>query len=612
MNVTQKSSLALAVAMALGIMSPITQAVVMLDAEKDAAVADGGPIPFAREEQNEGSALVFKNLIDNRAITTTDNFYSGDLTVWIPMIGSYTITGSDDMTVKLTLTPGVTFASTPYLMCPNKNLVGGVENDIDTKAFGNLDVAAKIADGVGVQGVSVLTPAAPLDTTTPVSGLFFAPSKGGQAYESATFYFDPAKVGGFVTRETSGCLVLFSGAISDGTDAISNLESIETTDAGKDLTGAIDAFSIANPQSIAAVTMTREVTKKEAGAYVTYTAQGTIIKFVTGVTAVVTGTNSVNTFPSVTIDVGKLSKEFLAQENGTTLTRKVVIGHVKLVPGLGIRISNMSGAEWTASTLLDTVTAEVSGPLIAKASQVTLATDAGGGVPVDCTKVLGGAPTASTGTGGTGGGTGGTTTSQAAIITVPQANILGVVGGATPQLDGNGFDVCVEIDGQQFLDDGPISIKLTATGKTLGTSPNQRKGVFDFGDVTSVGAPLTSIGKNGTVIRVLNIPYYKAGVDRPFIRIYNASDKTLTVVGSLYGQDGKLLGKEGSTIAEITAKAVAVLDSAALSTKVTAAEWTGRAWLLIQAPVDKSLFKVQSLVRSPNGALINLSGDAVD
>jgi len=177
MNVTQKSSLALAVAMALGIMSPITQAVVKLDAEKDATVGDNGPIPFAREEQNEGSALVFKNLINNGATGErnsggTDNFWSGDLSVWIPMIGSYTISGSDDMTVKLTLTAGVTFASTPYLMCPNE-AGAGAGNDIDTKDFGKL-VLTRITDGKGVQEVSVLTQALPLDTNACVRSLTYS------------------------------------------------------------------------------------------------------------------------------------------------------------------------------------------------------------------------------------------------------------------------------------------------------------------------------------------------------------------------------------------------------------------------------------------------------
>jgi prepilin signal peptidase PulO-like enzyme (type II secretory pathway) len=58
---------------------------------------------------------------------------------------------------------------------------------------------------------------------------------------------------------------------------------------------------------------------------------------------------------------------------------------------------------------------------------------------------------------------------------------------------------------------------------------------------------------------------------------------------------------------------VEILDAAKLAAKVGAsAPWTGRAWLMVQAETAPELLKVQALVRSPTGILINLSTDAVD
>jgi len=284
-----------------------------------------------------------------------------------------------------------------------------------------------------------------------------------------------------------------------------------------------------------------------------------------------------------------------------------------LVPAVAdsLRLSDMSAGEWTASTLLDTVTAEITGNPVAGASQLSFYQKEAN--PNCTTRVVGVAPSSDS---GTGTGTGGTTTTTSggskAVLTVTNAAIA---GATEPQMDGAGFEVCIEVGGTTFLSEGPLTLKLTGTGKANGT----RKGVFDFGDVGSVGSPLTTVGKNGTTIRVLNIPYYGGStLDRPFIRMYNTSDKEITVLGTLYGQDGKVVtgAKEGATIAIIPAKGVKVLDSDALATVAgggtKVSPWSGRAWLLLQAAVDKTLFKVQALVRSPNGALINLSGDASD
>jgi len=58
---------------------------------------------------------------------------------------------------------------------------------------------------------------------------------------------------------------------------------------------------------------------------------------------------------------------------------------------------------------------------------------------------------------------------------------------------------------------------------------------------------------------------------------------------------------------------VEVLDALKLEKKFgLTAPWTGRAWMLVQAEIDKELFRVQALIRSPSGALINMSTDTTN
>jgi hypothetical protein len=80
--------------------------------------------------------------------------------------------------------------------------------------------------------------------------------------------------------------------------------------------------------------------------------------------------------------------------------------------------------------------------------------------------------------------------------------------------------------------------------------------------------------------------------------------------------DGKVIGTENAVLfAALKANDVEVLNAAALQTKVGAsAPWTGRAWLMVQAEVDITAFRVQALMRTPaaGGVLINMSTDATD
>jgi hypothetical protein len=160
--------------------------------------------------------------------------------------------------------------------------------------------------------------------------------------------------------------------------------------------------------------------------------------------------------------------------------------------------------------------------------------------------------------------------------------------------------VCLEADGNQTLSDGALTITFNATSPSGAT--------YELGN-----GDLTTVTRNGAVLRILNIPATN-NADQAFIRFYNSSSQPITVTGTLYGQDGKALSKDGAEIvAPLNPYDVKALSAADLATKLSiTTPWTGRAWLLVQSAVDPSMFKVQALVRSPNGTLINLSTDALD
>jgi DNA-binding beta-propeller fold protein YncE len=109
-------------------------------------------------------------------------------------------------------------------------------------------------------------------------------------------------------------------------------------------------------------------------------------------------------------------------------------------------------------------------------------------------------------------------------------------------------------------------------------------------------------------------PFYSAayiitrpgGLDQSFVRVYNGSGETVQVRGTLYGEDGSVLGVAGSVLLEdLDPGEVGVLSSAALASACGASTWSGRAWLEVEA--DVTGLQVMNLVRTPSGLLTNVT-----
>jgi len=332
---------------------------------------------------------------------------------------------------------------------------------------------------------------------------------------------------------------------------------------------ALTAYSVGARQNIG---MDVTVGYTQAGAATTTTFSGIFIKFVTALKAVITAqSQGATAAASVTIDVKQASKKFAA--GGIVDATVGLLGSVTIASG-SARLASATAAN--AADIMSTGSITISGPLLAGVASVGVYS----GVTTRCStdEITVVTPTVASGSGGS------VTTMTLSGITV--ASLLA------------GVDVCAKVNGTTTLNNGQITASLMGGGvSNFSTS---------FADGNFVNVDI-----NGTRVRILNIPAV-GNADQPFIRFYNTSTQSAVVRGTLYGQDGKVIGTENVELFNpLSGNDVEVLDAAKLATKVGAtAPWTGRAWLLVQAELDPSVFKIQGLVRTPSNVLINLSTDA--
>jgi len=355
-----------------------------------------------------------------------------------------------------------------------------------------------------------------------------------------------------ITTTDSGCLITFSHVTA-------------TLNASGDF--GLTAYAIGARQDIG---MTVDVGYIQAGSTITTTFSGTFIKFVTALQASITAQSQAATAALVTIDVKQASKKFAA--GGTVDTLVGLLGSVT-VTSAAARLSTMTAGNSTASLarIMSTGSVTITGPLLAGVASI----NAYSGLGCTTDEVANAVPTVSSG--------------GSNSVTLTGITVTSLIGG---------IDICAKVDGTKTLNNGQITASLTGGGVTNFTPT--------FGD-----GNLVNVGINGSRVRVLNIPPV-GNADQAFIRFYNTSTQGAVVRGTLYGQDGKFIGTENAELFNpLKANDVEILDAAKLAAKLgVTAPWTGRAWLLVQAELDPSVFKVQGLVRAPSNVLINLSTDA--
>jgi len=189
---------------------------------------------------------------------------------------------------------------------------------------------------------------------------------------------------------------------------------------------------------------------------------------------------------------------------------------------------------------------------------------------------------------------------------IKTVSVSGVVTFETiPAADFVSSTFCYVVDGSTRVDKGNVTFDVSYTPS--GTAN---------GNLTVAGdKTLATFAKNGTSIKVLNIPNPTNTAEVFNIRIYNMGSSDAGVYGTLYEMDKgnvagpKLIGKN-VLLATVPANAMKGTTSAGLAKLMGVTDWVGRAWMQIEG--DSQQIRVQALMYSGNNkdSLVNM-GDRV-
>jgi hypothetical protein len=132
------------------------------------------------------------------------------------------------------------------------------------------------------------------------------------------------------------------------------------------------------------------------------------------------------------------------------------------------------------------------------------------------------------------------------------------------------------------------------SGASIGNAGSARVTILD-----GQGGQLTPVGQLYNITSPDN-------ADESFLRFYNLGSASIPVVGTLYDQDGAILGTADLALtAGLRGKGVLVLGSADIAALFGVASWSGRAWMEVKSTVNGSTLLMQNLVRSTT--LTNMS-----
>jgi len=322
------------------------------------------------------------------------------------------------------------------------------------------------------------------------------------------------------------------------------------------------------------------------------TVSGSLITFTQGMQASITKQGE------VTVDVSNpsLSKKFLVKGTVSGWANTVVTAVARLGTIAYTAVSEVKtvavGTSPAANTYLDSFTLTVSGSPLAAVQQSAASGSTSAGIYLSSDLCN----TSANATNTNGG--------ALAYASGNQVTFVGVKAGAFNVT--NGLSVCMIGNDTSTIDRGVVAFSISSV-KPVNSSmvPN-----LDMVDTT-----LTKVVKNGTSLKVLNIPSPDAGLDQAALRFYNMGTTPGKVLGTLYGQGdannvggGEAMGSNVTLIESLAPNAVKVIPGTEVGRLFGKTTWTGRAWLQIESEI-KGL-RVQALVRTIVGGqqvLTNMS-----
>jgi hypothetical protein len=391
-------------------------------------------------------------------------------------------------------------------------------------------------------------------------GLYMASSPAALDKATAVFTF-PA---GFTSHANGGCILTYTGAAGN------------------------TAFLKGGSDSETELTLTTKVTYYRVGDKVSDTNTVTYAKFVTGFKAEYavedTGANALS-IPK--IDVRAAMKKFASTTttpNGSTT--ETILGTIKIVSAVtvtglvSVRLMKTGyyNADRDVADVIDTASVTVFADILNAGGTVVKVANNENCNTVDQQNTSPG--------------------------NVSQVTVAGLDIGKLRVDDG--INVCVTVDGLSNLTRGQTRASLVASSQDG----------FENLNLGGATEDLVEIGMNGARTVLYNLPHIEGGAgENSFIGIYNTNPaQSVAVSGTLYDESGAVLGVANSVLVESLApNDVEVIGARTLQTKVGAASpWDGRAWLELTADIDAASLKVQALVRSSSGVLVNVSDAAKD
>ncbi len=506
----------------------------------------------------------------------------GDLDVYVYTMPGYAVKVGEQKTlvVKVALTGGAKFNKAPVLVCPHSGFLGN-GTTVSTRSVTLIgwdqttaatNVTAKMSDAGGSNA----------GTTT---GFFLVAINAAASQASYSFAFPDGFV---IPKDNSGACIL-------------------SLTAGEPYPVVATNSAVSSIKAVAgsSVDMTVEVTYDEFFTKVTKTATVPLISFATAYQATVSlknegGGAATKTAAAALIDVGTSSKKFIS---GTEPTLQAFVGHVIVTatdtttPFRTFR--DASGNSLSAGSLIDSATITLAGNPIGNLTKVSFNSAHSTTPSCASTTLIEAVPSVTTTSGSSVAA--GTVTVTVTGGTTPSASYKQLISENNASVvDHKGMIVCLVADGNKVMDAGYISMTVNGVSKS--------------GKVVELGvsSDYYEVKRNGTAVRVLNIPLEPTDAWKVNVRMFNTSNQPLAgVKGSLYAVDGTLI-KDGLDLGTIPANSLKMLSSDAIIGMITGSTAKGRAWMLIQAPAAADAFKVQVLMKNPTGVLSNLSTDAID
>ena len=562
MNLTYKKPLLLAIAAGMGLVSShIVGAAPIYDGGVTNGTSTQRYIPLEAKENSAALTSVFSTT----AIQGATVVNGGDLDVMIYTKSGYPVrnTSGNSLRVNVTLTGGAVFTKKPNLICVHS---GNTTNGTALmNTYGGLLVANGVSAAKWNSGVDTgyISSTATVDTAAMA---YMIPSTPGTPTTDGLSGYSFTFQDGFnvAVAKSGACLLTVGYSSEPYTDSAYSGAAALAKGAG--------AISKANGSVSLNVSV---ISKDVSTATNSYTIP--MVTFVTAfqLNAATTNLGGGSLVADAVVDVTKQSRQF-------TVGAAAFAGSVKMVTVSGVDISKLrkiTGEGLSATDIATSATLTFSGPPIRNLGSVTLV----GATANSCSNqtTVGTKVASSTGA------------AETITIALSRTEVIN-------SFYGSGLLVCLNSPTSTTVSMDVGQVSVAAVSESTSSS--------DLGT-----RDLVNVTRNGTVVRVLNIPRGD-GVD-PFkinIRFYNASSQKIqNITGSLYGVDGKLIKGDMVLLAELAPNNVMRVTSADLM-KLVGTPWTGRPWLVIQAPASAENFKVQALMVNPTGVVSNISTDALN